>query len=195
MCPCGSGLSGQCCCGCIQNGFETTTTCPSTKGWARVEGPAEDYLPFPDTPKYLYARRNPAYKYANPATVIPDTPNRYRTTAPFKGPNYLGTKRFGEPCNASHECMGGMCGTGCDCPSEKVPVCSCECLCNFPSKCCCGCFVGTDPELQTCPYPGFGVNYSYEVFRGPSPFVFPSGNQALELARYGYISNGGRTHH
>jgi len=71
----------------------------------------------------------------------------------YLGPSPTGTKQFGELCSEHSECTFGMCGTGCDCPSEFAETCSCNTGCNFPAKCCGGCLLGRDPIMRACPMP------------------------------------------
>jgi len=60
-------------------------------------------------------------------------------------------KEFGQPCSTAKECKSHICGSGCDCPSELEPVCSCQAPCNYPAKCCGGCFINDTMEEVPCP--------------------------------------------
>ena len=224
LCPCtdtivnktaafGEFTIGPCCCGCVVNEgsrqIGDVQACPQlAPGWARGNlcepasrpgcdwgepEPSSDAIPC----EYTYARMV-NMRIANDGWTIP--PGVVHKVD-YTGPSATGTKLFGAACDHKDECASGICGTGCDCPSEALATCSCEALCNFPSKCCGGCIIGNETVARTCPVltfagvsngidydarrtqaGGFAPYYAHRItmttFDGPTPWMPTTAEQA-----------------
>ena len=91
------------------------------------------------------------------------------TGSNFHRPDVASLSGFGQPCDSPDECRSGICGTGCSCDEDATNLtlpCSCQVVCNFPARCCGGCFVNTTINEVACPA---GVDMT--TFDGPAPWA------------------------
>lgn len=211
MCPCPDG-GGPCCCGCVMNGgpavedgLAAVTTCPQYgEGWARGDlcdssGNASSSCSWGQRESTLdEIPCNFTYARLGHQGILDDafvTPEEVEFTVNYTGPSKKeATKKYGDQCETADECSSGICGVGCNCPSELSAVCSCQVPCNFPTKCCGGCFIDQNPAETTCPVADAGAETMVTVttFDGPSTWL-PNNNQDISYnlcLLYNYTMSG-----